>query len=110
MGSPDGIPGSSITLALIGAMAIAAVSLFIVQFIQIVEGGDLAIEVFVGSAPVVLGCIAMGLCYKAYARAMRKKLVVAYAVLLAPFAFSYPAWIVFLWLMFATGRYKGPMR
>lgn len=83
------------------------VSLFIVQ-LPIMRSGVL-VEVFVGYMPVLLGCISMWLCYRAYRRATRKKLVVAYAVLLAPFAFSYPAWIVFLWMMFATGRYKGPM-
>ena len=35
--------------------------------------------------------------------------VLVYAILLAPIAFSYPAWLLYLWVLYATGAYKGPL-
>jgi hypothetical protein len=56
----------------------------------------------------LLGCISMWLCWRAGKQTRSKKLVLCYAVLLAPFAFSYPAWIVFIWASYVFG-YRGPM-
>ncbi|MGA3028090.1 MAG: hypothetical protein ABSF98_25345 [Bryobacteraceae bacterium] len=59
--------------------------------------------------PFVLGGASMLLCLRARQRAQRKRLVLVYAVVLAPFAFSYPAWILFLFVLYVSGRYTGPM-
>ncbi len=50
----------------------------------------------------------MWLCWRAVKQTRHKKLVLCYAVLLAPFAFSYPAWLVFIWASYVSG-YRGPM-
>jgi hypothetical protein len=96
--------GPAILLA--AATVISAVSFF---FHDIAKGQTLGAEAILGYAPVVMGAIAMALCIRARKKTVHKRLVVLYAVLLAPFAFSYPAWIAFLWIVYISGRYKGPM-
>jgi len=56
-----------------------------------------------------LGCISMYLCYKAWRRSRHRWLVLLYAVILAPFAFSLPASLAFIWIAYATCHYTGPM-
>ena len=51
----------------------------------------------------------MTLCVLAAIKSAHKRLVALYAVVLAPFAFCYPAWMIILWILFASGRYTGPM-
>jgi hypothetical protein len=72
-------------------------------------GKTLGTQVILGYFPVLLGSVAIWLCIRARRKAAHKRLVALYAVVLAPFAFSYPAWIAILWMMYLSGRYKGPM-
>jgi hypothetical protein len=51
----------------------------------------------------------MALCVLAINRAAHKRLVVLYAVILAPFAFAYPAWMIVLWILYTSGSYHGAM-
>jgi hypothetical protein len=69
----------------------------------------LGAEVAASFLPFVLCGASMLLCLRARQRAQRKRLVLVYAVVLAPFAFSYPAWILFLFVLYVSGRYTGPM-
>jgi hypothetical protein len=62
-----------------------------------------------GLVPIVLGGLSMLLCFAARERTRHKRLVIAYAVLLAPFAFSYPAWMMFVKVLYLSGKYTGPM-
>lgn len=60
-----------------------------------------------GYAPILLGSAAMWLCWRARRIARHKAGILGYAILLAPFAFSYPAWILFLWIWYRAGGH-GP--
>jgi hypothetical protein len=91
---------------LIAATAISMVSLF---FNQLADGKTLATELVFSYVPLLLGLAAMWLCVLARRRTARKRLVTLYAVILAPFAFSYPAWMVLLLVAYKTGSYTGPM-
>jgi hypothetical protein len=51
----------------------------------------------------------MWLCIMAWRNTTHKLLVSLYTIALAPFAFSYPAWVAFIWILYISGRYKGPM-
>ena len=66
-------------------------------------------ELLTGYLPFVLGPVSVWLCLKARKRAKHKALILACTFLLAPIAFSYPAWTIYLWFMWVTGRYSGPM-
>ncbi len=66
-------------------------------------------ETIWGYFPLLLGFVSMWLCFKARNEAVHKGLVLLYAIVLAPFAFSYPAWLLILWVGYASGRYHGPM-
>jgi dolichol kinase len=59
--------------------------------------------------PLVLGGLTMLLCLMARQRTRHKRLVVAYAVFLAPFAFSWPAWMAYIAVLYFSGKYTGPM-
>jgi hypothetical protein len=87
------------------ATAIGILSLF---SHGIVSATPLVVWIEDGYVPLVLGGLSMLLCFVARQRTRHKRLVVAYAVLLAPFAFSYPAWMLFLWVMCASGKLAGP--
>jgi hypothetical protein len=91
---------------LIAATVISAVSF---SFHMMATGKTLGAEVILGYFPVLLGFVAMLLCIWAGRKSTHKGLVALYAVVLAPFAFSYPAWMVILWVLYVSGRYKGPM-
>jgi len=91
---------------LISATAVAAFSFFFHTFGSV---RSLAAETVLGYIPLLLGCASLWLCLKAYERAKHKGLVGAYSIMLSPFAFSYPAWILILWILFASGHYNGPM-
>jgi hypothetical protein len=93
-------------LFLIIATAISAVSLFLHV---IAPARTLGTEVALGYVPVLLGCAAMWLCIMAWRNTTHKLLVSLYTIALAPFAFSYPAWVAFIWILYISGRYKGPM-
>jgi len=69
---PSGITEITHPSALVCATAIAVVSLFSIELIQIVSSESLAAEVFVGYTPVLLGCVSIWLCYRGYRRATRK--------------------------------------
>jgi hypothetical protein len=88
------------------ATVIALISLFLHT---IIEPKGLGSEAVIGYVPVLLGCVSMWLCVRARRNTKHKGLVLSYTLFLAPFAFSYPAWIVFLWLTYASGKYSGPM-
>jgi len=85
---------------LVAATVLSAVSLF---FQAIVGARRLITETFLGYLPILLGCISMWLCWRAHQKARRKTLVLCYSILLAPFAFSYPAWIAFLYVWYRSG-------
>jgi len=91
---------------LVFATASAAISLF---FHDLISSNSLTTEVLLGYVPILLGSLSMWLCFKARARAIHKAWVLAYTILLAPFAFSYPAWLLFIWALYKSGRYHGPM-
>ena len=91
---------------LLTAAAISTLSFF---FRDLVPGKPIVMELIVGYFPLLLGCVAMALCVLALNKAAHKRLVILYAVILAPFAFSYPAWLIILWILYASGRYTGPM-
>jgi hypothetical protein len=91
---------------LIAATIISAVSFF---FHMMAAGRTLGAEVILGYLPLLLGFVAMWLCIWASKRSTHKRLVALYTVVLAPFAFSYPAWMVILWVVYISGRYKGPL-
>jgi hypothetical protein len=91
---------------LIAATIISAMSF---AFHTMAIGKTLGTEVILGYFPVLLGVAAMWLCIRARKKTAHKRLVALFAVVLAPFAFSYPAWMVILWILFISGRYKGAL-
>lgn len=93
-------------LLLLGATAVATVSYLLHD---LPPPNALIGQVIFGYVPIVLGCIAVWLCIRARRKTAHKRLVTLYTVALSPFAFGYPAWIVVLWFLYASGRYKGPM-
>lgn len=88
------------------ATAVAALSLCL-NFL--VRPDSWPAQEVIGYVPIPLGFLSMWLCLKARTKATRKALVVGYAIVLAPFAFNYPAWLFFTWVLYASGRYHGPM-
>jgi hypothetical protein len=94
------------TALLASATAVAIVSFY---FFALVKPNGLTEEVFLGYIPVMLGGVSMWLCLRARKKAARKRLVLSYAIVLAPFAFNYPASLLILWLLYVSGRYHGPM-
>jgi hypothetical protein len=91
---------------LVAATILSAVS-FLFQIMATAK--TLGAQIAVGYIPVAMGFVAVWLCIRARKRSAHKRLVALYAVVLAPFAFSYPAWTVILWVLYVSGRYKGPM-
>ena len=91
---------------LISATAVAAFSFFFHIF---GSARSLAAETALGYIPLLLGCTSLWLCFQARKRAKHKGFVVAYSIMLAPFAFSYPAWFLVVSILFASGHYNGPM-
>jgi hypothetical protein len=91
------------------ATALAAVSLFFHQLITPRTPTSFLLELATGYTPILLGFLSMWLCSRARAKARRKGLILTYAIVLAPFAFSYPAWLFFIWVQYASGRYHLPM-
>jgi hypothetical protein len=91
---------------LLGFATVVALASFF--FPSIIPNG-LIFEVILGYVPIVLGGICLCLGYSAFRIARHKLSTAAYMVLLTPFAFSYPAWLLFIWIMYASGRYHGPM-
>jgi len=91
---------------LLAATMISALSFF---FHMLLTGRTLGTEVVLAYFPVLLGFVAMWLCICAGRKTARKGLVALYAAVLAPFAFSYPAWMVILWTLYASGCYTGSM-
>jgi len=59
--------------------------------------------------PIVLGGMCVWLGYSAWRVARYRRFTIIYMVLLTPFAFSYPGWVLVLFLMLASGTYHGPM-
>jgi hypothetical protein len=99
----NGANGAGMLLA---ATALAAISF---AFHMIVRNRSVGTEAILGYVPVLLGCICMWLCFRAHRSAVHKRLILLYAVILAPFAFSYPAWVLILWVEYISGRYHGPL-
>jgi hypothetical protein len=88
------------------ATVIAILSLFVPRIVS----ANLAITRLIGFvAPFPLGGISMLLCLEARQRTQHKRLVTAYAWLLAPFAFSWPAWMAYVAVLYFSGKYTGPM-
>jgi hypothetical protein len=75
----------------------------------ILDPKTLNAQLAVGYTPILLGCLSMWLCFKARQKARHKRGVLLYAILLAPIAFCYPALMIFIWLMYVSGKYTGPM-
>jgi hypothetical protein len=86
------------------ATALSALSLFFHLFI----GQGLIAQAVFGYVPILLGFIVLWLCWRARGRTRHKTAVVLYAIFLAPFAFSYPAWIFFIWVWYRAGA-QGPL-
>jgi len=90
-------------LPLASATALSVFSLFL---LTLVHTGPIA-ELALGYVPILLGAVAMWLCWRARKAARHKTAVLLYTIFLAPFAFSYPAWMAFVWAWYAVGG-KGP--
>lgn len=88
------------------ATALAVLSFF---WHTLLARKSLYAEALLGYVPLMLGTVCMWLCFKARVRAKHKSLVLWYSLALAPFAFSYPAWMLIVWIAFASARYNGPM-
>lgn len=88
------------------ASALAVLTLFSPN---ICKPTNLFTELACGYTPLLLGCLSLWLCMKARRKAKHKKLVVLYTVILLPFAFGYPVWLLFIWIMYRYGNYHGPM-
>jgi hypothetical protein len=91
---------------LLGCATVVALGSFF--FLLIIPNG-LVYEATLGYVPIALGGICLWLGYSAFRIARHKFSTAAYMVILTPFAFSYPARLLFLWIMYASGRYDGPM-
>src|SRR5450432_971150 len=81
------------------ATGIAAVSFL---FHVIAPTGTLLGDLILGYAPVLLGCVSMFLLVRARRKVVHRGRVTIYAVILSPFAFSYPAWILILLVYFTN--------
>jgi hypothetical protein len=100
------MPKLTTTPVLLGFATPVALASF---FFHLIIPNGLIFEVVLGYVPIVLGGVCLWLGYSAFRIARHKLSTVAYVVLLTPFAFSYPAWLLFIWTMHASGRYHGPM-
>ncbi|HEX5226318.1 MAG TPA: hypothetical protein VFW44_01350 [Bryobacteraceae bacterium] len=89
---------------LIAATCLAAISL---SLDLLISARALVTEILLGYAPILLGSVAMWLCLQARRTAQHKTAVLLYTILLAPFAFSYPAWLAFVWIWYRAGG-SGP--
>jgi len=78
------------------ATVIALLSLFSAD---LVRTGPLIVRLTTEYFPLVLGPVSMVICFVAGKRTRNKGLVVAYALFLAPFTFSYPAWFLLVWVV-----------
>ncbi len=90
---------------LVTATVLASLSFFFI----LLPIRSLPAQVGFGYLPLLLGCASLWLCLKARKRAKHKVLVIVYSVMLAPFAFSYPAWLLIVWILYSSGHYNGPM-
>jgi hypothetical protein len=84
---------------LITATGISALSFF---FRDVMPAKPLALELIFAYFPLLFGGAAMALCILAINRAAHKRLVVLYAVILAPFAFRYSVWMIIVWILYAA--------
>ena len=91
---------------LLGSATVVALASFL---FHLIIPNNLIFEVALGYVPIVLGGICLWLGYCACRVARHKLSTAVYVVLLTPFAFSYPAWLLFIWIMYTSGRYRGPM-
>jgi hypothetical protein len=91
------------------ATLVAATSFLLPEIAPKVLAKTLLNDLAFGYFSILLGCVSMWLCVRARRKAVHKILVTVYAVVLSPFAFSLPAWMLFVWFMYASGRYNGPM-
>jgi hypothetical protein len=82
---------------LVAATVLSLVSLGL--FFVLLPSGQMS-KPLVALLPILLGCVSMWLCWRARRAARHKIAVIVYAIVLAPFAFSYPAGLALLW---ATG-------
>lgn len=92
-------------------LLISATAISTASFLLHVPAVDhpLGLALIFAYIPLLFGSVAMLLCVLALLKSKRKSLVLVYTVVLAPFAFSYPAWIIILWVLYTSGGYKGPM-
>ncbi len=96
------------TYLLLGVVTILAASSFLFGLIVpgAFEGG---FNPAGASAPLLIGCVCTLMGYKVWNAAGRLGGVGIYLLLLLPFAFGYPAWIVLLVIAYLSGQYSGPM-
>ena len=59
--------------------------------------------------PFLLGGVSMLPCFAAHQRSTHKPLVIAYIIILIPFAFSYPALLAFIFIEWKWSGYTGAM-
>ena len=92
------------------ATVIACISVtFPLKLHPIISPDSFVAELPLGYIPLLCGCVCMYICFKAWQRSIHRVAVILYSTALAPFAFSYPAWMVFIWIAYAYGGYQGPM-
>lgn len=96
--------GPSALLAI--ATVLAVVSLFFHRMFPI---HGLWAQLALGCMPILIGCVWASITYRAWQRSSRHWAVALYGFVIAPMAFSYPAWILFVWVMWVFGKYNGPM-
>jgi hypothetical protein len=94
-----------------GALLFFAVALSAISFSlgAIIDPRSLGAQMIAGYIPLILGGLSMYLCAKSWKAAKHPRLILLSAVLLAPFAFGYPAWFLVAGISYALGRYHGPM-
>jgi hypothetical protein len=95
---------ASPSLLLCSATAVSAVSFSFGFLPELPELAMLGLFCLLG----ILGCLSMWLCWKAYQKAAHRRSVLLYAILLAPFAFSIPAWWIGIFAMMLSSHYSGP--
>jgi hypothetical protein len=86
-----------------------AAAILSMSFHILITPSSLLAEAVLGYVPILLGFLSIWLCCRAWARATHKTLVLVYAVVLTPFAFSYPAWLLVIWVLYKSGNYHGPL-
>ena len=83
--------------------------MFFPRVITVLASNGSWTEVVLAYVPILFGILAMWLCLRARAGSEHKALVLTYTIVIAPFAFSYPVWLLFIWVMYRFGHYRGPM-